>query len=128
MRINVVSATLRIVLNHEDKRVIFVAAVGDLLDQQSNRVVVVGHLQLRRVHTQNGFAKVSRVVVHESDQRQIWKSSFSKLDVEFPLPLLAAVKIRKSIVEAAKINIGELCQRGIRWIRHLGMSCRRIEK
>ena len=44
VRIDVVAAILRVVFNDEDQRVVRVPAVGDLLDQQADGIVVVGLL------------------------------------------------------------------------------------
>ncbi len=60
-----------IVFNHEDERVVGVRAVGDLIGRQSYRVVVVGDLKFRRVHTETGGAEVAEVVMIVAQQNQI---------------------------------------------------------
>ena len=44
VRIDVVAAILRVVFHHKDQGVIRVLAVGDLLNQQADRIVVIGYL------------------------------------------------------------------------------------
>ena len=70
--IDVVAGILRVVFNDKDERVVGVdGAVGDGLNQHSDRVVVIRLLQLRRVQPETaGVAEVSGVIVHEADQAQ----------------------------------------------------------
>ena len=96
VRIHVVAAILRVVFHNEDQRVVLVdRAVGNLLYQQANGVVVVGHVALWRVHLIDCRAEVSGVVVHEANQGQIRQPAVGVVGIEVPLPLLEAVKSGK---------------------------------
>ena len=44
VRIDMVAAILRVVFNDKDQRIVRVPAVCDLLNQQANRVIVIGLL------------------------------------------------------------------------------------
>ena len=103
---DVVGAILGIVFNHEDERVVGVGAVGDLIDRQSYRVVVVGNLKFRRVHTETGGAEVAEVVMIIAQQSQTGHVVVLNLLVEFPRPFLVAEEIGEALVEGTETEIG----------------------
>jgi len=57
VRVDVVGAILRVVFNDKDEGVVRVNAPGNLLDQQADRIVVIGFLKLRSIYKVNGGAK-----------------------------------------------------------------------
>ena len=130
MRIDVIAAILRVVLNYKDQGVVGVRAVGDLLDQQAYRIVVVGHLQVRSIHAVNRGSVVSGVIVHEANQGQRGRILYSASrvvgigvsGVEVPRPLGVAPIIRKRIVETAEERIGERGEFDIRRVGYGGVG------
>src|ERR1035441_5905005 len=70
MGVDVIAAILRVVLDHEDERVVRIRAMRDLLDQQAYRVIVVGHFEIGRVHAVDRLTEISGVIVHQAHQAQ----------------------------------------------------------
>src|ERR1017187_1949968 len=116
---DVVGAILRIVFNHEDERVVGVGAVGDLVDRQSYRVVVVGNLKLRRVHTETRAAEAAEMVMIVSQESQIGHETGLDLLVEFPRPFRVAEEIGEALVEGTEAEIGAAEQFFLRRPRNL---------
>src|SRR5208282_1497087 len=102
---DVIGAILGIVFNHEDERVAGVGAVGDLIGRQSYRVVVVGHLKFRRVHTETSGAEVAEVVMIISQQGQSWECIVLSLLVEFPRPFRVAEEVGVALIERPEAGI-----------------------
>ena len=114
MRVDVVRAVLRVVLEHEDQRVVRVAAVRDLLDEQADRVVVVRLLRLGRVHAVDRRVEAAHVVVREAaPSRASAALPLGDVAVELALPLLEAPEVGQVGVEAAEVGIGERQQLGL---------------
>src|ERR1035441_1274096 len=126
VRIDVVAAILRVVFDDEDQSVAGVLAVGDLLNQQAHRIVVVGLLILRNSHVVNGGIEVPGVIVHEAHQTQRGQAAASEVCIELQLPLLKAVIIRKRVVESAEIRIGIRGEGSTRWVSHNRAGCVRV--
>src|SRR6185312_17011245 len=83
-----------------------VAAVGHGFDQQANRIVVIGNLQLGRVQPCQRVAEVAEVIVLHADQLEVGELATGDKAVELALPLLVAVIVGEALIKAAKIGIG----------------------
>ena len=134
VRIDVVAAILRVVFNRKDQRVVGVGAVGNLLNQQADRIVVIGYLQVRSIHAVNRHRVVSSVIVHEANQGQRRQIPYAApgvmgigvAGVEVPGPLLVTPIIRKRVVETAEERIGEWGEFDIRGVGHGGVGRERV--
>src|ERR1039458_4884573 len=122
-------AILRVVFNHKDQSVVRVPAVGDLLNQQAHRIVVVGYHQLRSIHAVNRDVEVSGVIVHEANQGQLsqplrdygpayYGPGQPFAGIEVSRPLRVTPEIRKRVVETAEVEIGVRGEGGIRRVGH----------
>src|SRR5262249_51535705 len=88
--------------------------VRDLLDEQTDGVVIVGHLQTRRVDAVQGRPKASEVVMRESDERKVRQVPIRDELVELSLPLLEQKEIGIILIEAAEVEIRVVHQRFLR--------------
>src|SRR5208337_5130274 len=95
---------------------------------QSHGIVVIGLLQFDRVHSCDGRAEVSSMVVAQANKGQIWQPAFCVVSVEFPLPFREAVIVREGLVEPAEINIRVGSQNRAGRDRYLGGGRERIWK
>ena len=118
-----VAGILRVVFNDKDQGVLCVNAVGDGLNQQSDRIVVIRILQLRRDQSESaGVGEASGVVVHKANQAQRRQSARGVVGVEIAQPLLVTVIVRELVVEAAKVWIGEWGKGNVLGVGHLGFG------
>jgi hypothetical protein len=113
-------------LQHEDQRVLGVGAAGHLLRDQSHRIVVVGLLGLGRVDAIDRRIEVAHVVVHHAHQLQLRQVVARHELVELARPLLHPVKIRKYVVEAAEVGVGDADQIRVGGHRHRYVSAERV--
>src|SRR5262249_51395075 len=105
MGIHVVRTVLRVIFYHENQRVVPVMTVRDLVHQQAERIVVVGHLLGKRIDAIDRSAKASEMVVHNTEKLQRWKVTVSNELVKLALPFLKPPEIRKFLVIAAEEGI-----------------------
>src|SRR5258706_13928810 len=104
---DVVGSVLGIIFDDEDERIGRVGTVSNLVDQQSGRVVIVGHLQLGRIYSINRRAEAAEMVVGEANHREGWESIRFDLLLEFTRPLFVAKEVGECVVVPAEAKIGD---------------------
>src|SRR5690349_9821713 len=102
-----VRAILAVILGDYDQSTGCVWAVRHSFHQATDGKIVVGLLGLRRVDTRQRRGKGSRVIVTETNQRQVGQVFVGHIRVEFALPLVVAPQIRIVLVVAAEVDIGQ---------------------
>ena len=110
VRVHVVWPVLSVVFDHHDQRVVLEAAVGHFLYQQAERVVVVGHLRVRRVHAEFRRAEITEVVVRETHKGQIRQLALRGVLIELAFPLLEQIEVGIVLVVAAEEQVGVVAQ------------------
>src|SRR6266496_1206635 len=111
---DVIGAVLRVIFDNEDQCAIGIGTVGNFVDQQSRSVVVVGHLQFRRVYNVDRCAKAAEVVMRKPDQRESREFMSFDLVIKFTSPLLVAEKIWEGVVVTTETEVRSGDQRRVR--------------
>ena len=62
------AGAMRVVFHNADQRAVFVGTVGYLVDQHPNRVIVIGHLPLGRIHIIQRNVKTPGMIHTETNQ------------------------------------------------------------
>src|SRR5260370_16582481 len=101
-------------------------ALSYLLNDPADRVIIVRSVELWRVHSIDGCAEASGVIVHYANEFQVRQIAILLELVEFPLPFVDAIEIRKRIIEAAKEHVGYRPQNAFRRGRHRRIRCKGI--
>src|SRR5262249_14970987 len=90
-----------------DHRVVGIRAVGDSLNQQAHRIIVIGLLNFRGVHTAKRGREAAGVIVAESDHFQRRQVAVGDELVELAFPFVVAPQIRVVLIVAAEVWIIE---------------------
>jgi hypothetical protein len=64
-------------LQRNDKRVVFVPAVSDSVDQPAERIIIVGLLKLDRIYSIDRGRKIAGVIVYDSPRAPGLGASYS---------------------------------------------------
>ena len=61
-----VGTVLSVILDDEDQGRIGRLSSGDALDHQAQRIIIVGHLRLDRIHPVDGLVEIPEMIVGET--------------------------------------------------------------
>src|SRR5262249_24956502 len=99
----------------EHQRTLRVRTMRDLVDKQTDGVVVVRSLQFGRVHTINCSTETAEMVMREAHEGKRREAVRLHLLLEFTRPFLEAEEIGKRIVVTAEAEVGTAHERRMRW-------------
>jgi len=115
VRIDVIGAVLGIIFDDEDQGVVFIGTVRNFLREQTDGIVVVGHLQAWRVNSVQSGAEATEMIMRESHEGKTRQVLIRDKLIGLTLPFLKQKEISVVLIETAEIQVRIVQQRFLCW-------------